>query len=118
MYKVYYLKTCSTCNRIIKDLGGLNHFEKQDIKFNLITDTQLLEMKEMSGTYEALFSKKSQKYRKWGLKEMQLVEEDYKSYILKEYTFLKRPVFIINDEIFIGNSKLIIEKVKKVLNLV
>jgi len=43
---------------------------------------------------------------------MTLGELDYKKYILDEYTFLKRPVILINDEIFIGNSKKIIEQAK------
>jgi len=36
---------------------------------------------------------------------MQLNEKDYRKYILLEYTFLKRPVIIVDNEIFIGNSK-------------
>jgi arsenate reductase len=35
---------------------------------------------------------------------MTLNEKDYRKYILQEYTFLKRPVMIINDRIFIGNA--------------
>jgi len=31
---------------------------------------------------------------------------------LEEYTFLKRPVFIYNNEIFIGNAKKTIESLK------
>ena len=112
MNKIYYLKTCSTCNRIIKELGGLNDFEKQNIKVDLITDDQLEQMKSLAGSFEALFSKKSRKFRELGLNEMTLTEQDYKAYILKEYTFLKRPVIIIKDEIFIGNSKGVVENAK------
>ncbi|MEC8602809.1 MAG: arsenate reductase, partial [Bacteroidota bacterium] len=36
--------------------------------------------------------------------------------ILEEDTFLKRPVFIIDDEIFIGNSKSVIDSLKQKLN--
>ena len=104
--KIYYLSTCDTCARIIKELGiTKTNFEMQDIKTEKITATQLDEMKKMAGSYEALFSRVALKYRAMGLNKMQLSEKDYRRYILEEYTFLKRPVIIIDDKIFIGNSK-------------
>jgi arsenate reductase (glutaredoxin) len=106
MKKIYYLSSCSTCSRIIDELGLKNKkFEFQDIKTEKITASQLAEMKEMAGSYEALFSRVALKYRALGLNEKKLTEEDYKKYILEEYTFLKRPVIIVKDKIFIGNSK-------------
>jgi arsenate reductase len=50
------------------------------------------------------------------LKNQTLSEADYRQFILNEYTFLKRPVFIIDDDIFIGNSKKVIEKLKATIN--
>jgi len=105
MKKVYYLSTCDTCKRIIKELGIGDEFEYQDIKFDKISPEQIEEMKSLSGSYEALFSRVARKYKELGLKDKSLTEEDYKNYILEEYTFLKRPVFLIDGEIFIGNSK-------------
>ncbi len=81
----------------------------QDIKTSPITLAQLEEMRELAGNYESLFSRRALKYRSMGLNEQKLVEDDYKNWILKEYTFLKRPVFIVNDKIFIGNSKKVVE---------
>jgi arsenate reductase-like glutaredoxin family protein len=37
MKKIYHLASCSTCQRIIKELGGLEDFEKQNIKEEKIT---------------------------------------------------------------------------------
>jgi arsenate reductase (glutaredoxin) len=105
MKKVYYLSTCDTCKRIMKDVGIGDEFEKQDIKKEAITEQQLEQMKDMAGSYEKLFSRVARKYKELNLKEKNLQEEDYKNYILEEYTFLKRPVFIVEDKIFIGNSK-------------
>lgn len=106
MKKIYYLSTCSTCTRIITELGlKTKKFEFQDIKTEKITASQLAEMKKMAGSYEALFSRVALKYRALGLDKKKLVEDDYKKYILEEYTFLKRPVIIIKDKIFVGNSK-------------
>ena len=115
MKKVYYLSSCSTCVRIMKDLP-LEDFELQNIKVDKITVSQLEEMHHLSGSYESLFSRRSMKYKSLGLGALNLSEEDYKKYILEEYTFLKRPVFIVDDEIFIGNSKKEIEKVGEKLN--
>lgn len=115
MRKVYYLKTCSTCQRIIKELELGDDFELQNIKEEAITPDQLDAMKEKVGSYEALFSRRSMKYRAWNLKEMQLTENDYRKYILEEYTFLKRPVIWIDEEIFVGNTKKTVENAKKAL---
>ena len=104
--KVYHLKTCDTTRRILKDVSKyLDGFEFQEIKEQPITAKQLDEMKALAGSYEALFSRRAKKYREMGLKYQNLSEDDYKYYLLQDYTFLKRPVFIIGDTIFIGNSK-------------
>lgn len=106
MQKIYYLSSCSTCIRIINELDLKNkNFDFQDIKNEKITPAQLAEMKKMAGSYEALFSRVALKYRALELDKKQLTEEDYKNYILQEYTFLKRPVIITGNKIFVGNSK-------------
>ncbi len=108
MKKIYHLSTCSTCQRIIKELGDGEGFILQDIKTESITPAQLEEMHDKVGSYEALFSRRAMKYRGMGLHEKTLSEADYKSLILQEYTFLKRPVVWIDDEIFVGNSKKVV----------
>ena len=82
----------------------MKSFELQDIKTEPITAAQLDEMKKLAGSYEALFSRVALKYRSMGLNKMTLTEKDYRKYILQEYTFLKRPVMIVGDRIFIGNA--------------
>lgn len=105
MKKIYYLSTCDTCRRIIKRLGGLEDYIKQDIKTDTITAGQLKEMRDMAGSYEALFSRRAVKYKEMQLKDRVLEEKDYKRLILEEYTFLKRPVIISGKHIFIGNEE-------------
>lgn len=104
MKKIYHLSTCSTCQRIIKEIGT-DGFTLQDIKTDRITPEQLDRMAQLAGSYEALFSRKALKYRAMGLHEMQLSEEDYRRLILEEYTFLKRPVIEIDGKLFVGNAK-------------
>ena len=77
-----------------------------------MTSGQVDEMAKLAGSYEALFSRRAMKYKSMGLKDKDLKESDYKNLIVEEYTFLKRPVFVINNEIYIGNSKSIVEQVK------
>ena len=115
MRKVYYLSTCNTCKRIM-DGFDLSGFETQDIKNEPITPDQLSEMRALAGSYESLFSKVARKYRLLGLHEKQLSEDEMKQHILNEYTFLKRPVFLIDGEIFIGNSKKTVEAIAQKLN--
>jgi len=102
---MYHLGTCSTCQRILKNVIKDADLEKQDIKVEKITSTQLEQMKNLAGSYEALFSRRAQKYRSRGLHEKELSESDYRDLILEEYTFLKRPVTIWDDQIFVGSAK-------------
>ncbi len=115
MNKVYHLSSCDTNRRIIKRLGGLDDFEKQEIKSESITVAQINEMKKLAGSYEALFSRRALKFKTMNLKDKVLHEKDYKSLILSEYTFLKRPVIIANDKIYIGNAESVIASLEKVL---
>jgi len=115
MKKIYHLGTCSTNQRILKEIKPAASVLLQDIKLDPITEEDLDAMKELAGTYEALFSKVARKYRALGLHEMQLSEADYRRYILQDYTFLKRPVIIAGKHIFIGNAASVIAKAKVAL---
>ena len=114
MIKAYYLSSCSTCDRILKEVKD-HHFQLQDIKSDAITEEQIDQMYQFTNSYEALFSKRARKYKSMGLKYQNLKEEDFRNLILEEYTFLKRPVFIVGYEIFVGNSKKTIDGLKKCL---
>jgi len=115
MKKIYHLSSCSTCQRILKEWKPGKDVVLQDIKTEKITPAQIDEMAKLAGSYEALFSRIALKYRKLGLNEMKLTEKDYRKHILDEYTFLKRPVLVLGNEIFIGNSKSNVEAAKNAL---
>jgi len=112
MKKIYYLSTCDTCRRIIDQLDFPSDIIFQDIKFEPISTAQLEQMKELSGSYESLFSRRARLYKERDLKSKVLSEEDYKNLILEHYTFLKRPVIINENKIFIGNSAKVVEAAK------
>jgi len=117
MAKIYHLSTCKTCHKVLAQLEGVENLEQQDIKTESITPEQLDAMKELAGSYEALFSRRAMKYRSMGLADQDLKESDYSRLILEEYTFLKRPVVLVDGEIFIGSSKKMVEGAKTALGL-
>ena len=104
MNRIYFLSTCDTCKKIMKALSLPADMERMDIKQQNIDGETLDWIKEKEGSYEALFSKKAQKFRAMGLHEQALTEADYRRLILEEYTFLKRPFILHNERVFIGNS--------------
>ena len=110
------MASCDTCRKIIKSLPNSDKLEFHDIRQNPITEQELDEMYQLSGSYEALFSRKAQLYKSLDLKNKSLTEADFKKYILEHYTFLSRPVFIIDGKIYIGNSQKNVAEVIKVLS--
>lgn len=109
--KVYHLSTCKTCQRILGEVNT-EGLEMQDVKSEPLTEEQVDQMAKLAGSYEAIFTRRSRQYRALGLHEQELGEDDYRKYLLEHYTFLKRPVFVIGDDIFVGNAKKTVEGVK------
>ncbi|MBT8280390.1 MAG: hypothetical protein KJO16_02355 [Muriicola sp.] len=112
----YYLSTCDTCKRIIGELDLPQGVTLQDIKTNPLSEAQLLELKALAGSYEALFSKRARMYKERNLKDQQLTESDYQKLLLEHYTFLKRPVLLIGEKVFIGNAKKTVAEAKETLH--
>lgn len=101
---IYHLATCTTCQAILKSIPNLGKFTLREIKSDPITAQELDAMKKLAGSYEALFSRVAIKYRSQGLNTQTLTEKDYRKHILEEYTFLKRPVMVVDGRIHIGNA--------------
>lgn len=110
MRKIYYLSTCSTCRRIIKEVAPDDKFELQDLKESPITADQLDHIYSKTKSYHDIFNKQARKYRELNLHTKELSDEEMRTLILSEYTFLKRPIFIISDRIFVGNNKKVINE--------
>ncbi|MDF1699344.1 MAG: arsenate reductase [Saprospiraceae bacterium] len=113
---IFHLSTCNTCQRILGELGGLEGVEIQNVKEKHITAEELDFAKEKVGSYEGLFNKRAMKYRSMGLNKEALTEEEWRKHILAEYTFMKRPLAIINDEVFAGNAKKTVAALKEAVN--
>lgn len=113
---IYYLASCDTCRKIIKSLPNTNRLKFHDIRQDTITEAELDQLKNLAGSYQVLFSRKAQLYKSMGLKDQTLTEADYKKYLLQHYTFLSRPVFVVDGKIYIGNSPKNIAEVTKALS--
>ena len=88
----------------------------REIKSVPMTIEEVEVMYALAGSYESLFSKRAMKYRSMGLNEITLSEEEFKKYILEEYTFLKRPVILSDDQIFIGSAIKTVDAAKAYLS--
>jgi arsenate reductase-like glutaredoxin family protein len=108
MKKVFYLKTCGTCKKIMSQLN-LSDWELRELKSENISAEELEDLFKHTNSYEVLFSKKSTQIKARELDIKSLKEGDFKNLILDHYSFLKRPVFVTDKEIFVGNEKKNIE---------
>ena len=114
--KVYYLSTCDTCKRIMKEVNVDDSFEKQDIKTEPITEEQVESLYAHTKSYEALINKRARKLKAALETNPVKTDADYKKLLLMDYTFLKRPVFEIDGNIFVGNSPKTVAAVKVALS--
>ncbi len=112
---VFHLKSCNTCQRIMGELNIDDSWNIREIKSSPITLSELEKLRSGVSSYEELLNKRSRTYQHLGLKDKNLSEDELKNWILKEYTFLKRPAFIIGNKVLAGNSKAIIQSVKEAL---
>lgn len=115
MKKVYYLSNCATCQRILSELNLSQDFEYQDVKHKPITPEQLDQLKEDVGRYELLFNKRSQQFKERNIDKTTLTEDDYRNLILEHYSFLKRPIIVMGNRVFLGNATKIIKEVRRAL---
>lgn len=111
MKKAYHLGTCSTCKRILSEIDTTD-FELQDLKKEGLSVEQVEGLARLSGSYESLLNRRATKYKEMGLKDKNLSEQEYKDLLLSHYTFLKRPVFVVDEMIFVGNAKKTVEALK------
>jgi len=113
--KIFHLSSCSTCVRILGELN-LDGVELQNVKEAHISAKELDYIQKKVGSYEALFNKRAMKYRSLGLNKEELTEKEWRKHILSEYTFIKRPLAVINDEVYAGNAKKTVAALKEALN--
>ncbi len=115
MKKLFYLSTCDTCKRLMKSWDLPEEVELQDIKKQSLLADELHQLKKLAGSYEALFSRRARLYKERNLGAETLSEEAIRDLLLEHYSFLKRPVLVWENHIFIGNAQKNAEEVQSLL---
>ena len=109
----YYLSSCNTCKKIENQLSLDKSVKKIDIKKKKLTEEELKMLHEKVGNYEGLINKRAQLFKQRNIDYKKLEEKDFKNLLLEHYTFIKRPILIYDDKVFVGNSsKTILEAIK------
>ncbi len=117
MKHVFYLDSCSSCRRIIRDVNPGDDFVLQNLKQTPISESQVDFLASATGSYESLFNKQARKYREMELFKREISESEYKSLLLQEYTFLKRPIFVLDSNVFVCKNKDTINNLKSRLKI-
>ena len=116
MRRIYHLSTCDTCRKILSTLD-LSDVELINIREQNITKEDLDFMKRQTKSYEALFNKRAQKLKELPENKKPVKDADFKKLILKEYTFLKRPAAIIDNQVIVGNDPKSVQALQAALPL-
>ena len=116
MRRIYHLSTCDTCRKILSTLD-LSDVELINIREQNITKDDLDFMKKQTKSYESLFNKRAQKLKELPENKKPVKDADFKKLILKEYTFLKRPAAIIDNQVIVGNDPKSVQALQAALPL-
>ena|SRR5690606_5054979 len=103
--KFYWLPHCSTCKKAAGWLErrGVEITEFRDIKEDPLSREEVEGLiKMLGGDAEDLFSKRAVKYREMKLNERELSREEMIELMTDEYTFLKRPMLVIDGHAVAG----------------
>lgn len=114
MNTFYYLSSCDTCKRILKTLELGDNIQQVDLKIHPLTEVDLENIFQHTGSYAALLNRRAQKLKE--IDKSSLTEEKIKTLLLSHYTFVKRPILHYNNQWFIGNAKATVQAAKDALN--
>jgi arsenate reductase len=94
----YWLPNCSTCQKALGWLGrrGVKISNMRDIKEEPLTRNEVEKLAKMLGGPAELFSKRAVKYRELKLHEREVPPTEMLDLMTDEYTFLKRPILVID----------------------
>ncbi len=103
---VYWLPHCTTCQKAVAYLHdkGVPIRSFRDLKAQPLERAEVEELARKVGGAEALFSRRAMKFRKLGLHEQQLSDDDLLRLMAEEYTFVTRPVIVRGDRATAGFS--------------
>lgn len=104
---LYWLPNCSTCKKAAQFLENQNVkiSDFHNLKENSLSREEIEKLAEKVGGADELFSRRAQKYRAMRLNERELSDDEMLDLMASEYTFIKRPVLILNDKAIAGFSE-------------
>jgi arsenate reductase (glutaredoxin) len=107
MNKFYWLPNCSTCVKAKKflDANNIEINELRDIKADKLSRAEVEKLVELIGDADKLFSRRAIKYRELGLNKREVSTAEMLDLITDEYTFIKRPVLVIDGAAIAGFSE-------------
>jgi len=106
MSEIYFygLPNCTTCQKALRrlDYHRVSDIKKRNIKDEPLTREEVERLATLLGGATNLFSRRSNKYREFGLKDKTLSENEMLDLMAGEYTFLKRPILVAGDKAIAG----------------
>ena len=100
----YWLPNCTTCQKAVRRLErhrvSVTRF--RDIKEEPLVREEVEKLAKMLGGANELFSRRAIKYREMKLNERELSEEEMIDLMATEYTFLKRPILVVDGKASAG----------------
>lgn len=111
--KLYWLPHCSTCKKAKEfiEKKGVEISEFHDIKEHRLSKNEVEKLAELVGGAENLFSRRAIKYREMGLNEREVFSGEMLDLMTSEYTFIKRPVLVIDEKATAGFSEKIYNEI-------
>ena len=100
----YWLPNCTTCQKAVRRLErhrvSVTRF--RDLKEEPLTREEVEKLAKMLGGANELFSRRAIKYREMKLNERELSDVEMIDLMSTEYTFLKRPILVVNGKASAG----------------
>lgn len=102
--KFYWMSNCSTCQKAKNyiERHDIKDYELRDIKENPLSREEIKDLAKLLGGTNELFSRRAVKYREMNLKEKNLSEDEMLDLMTEEYTFLQRPILVMNGKAIAG----------------
>ncbi len=100
----YWLPNCTTCQKAKRrlDYHRLSITKLRDLREEPLSLDEVKNLAEKLGGVENLFSRRSVRFRELGLRDKELSENDMLDLMTTEYTFLKRPILVLNNKAIAG----------------
>jgi len=100
----YGLPNCTTCQKALRrlDYHRVSDIKKRNIKEEPLAREEVERLAKLLGGAANLFSRRSNKFRELGLKDKTLSAGEMLDLMCGEYTFLKRPILVIDNKAVAG----------------